>query len=56
VAASRVIRWRRAWQVVMWRMHAAQLFFASDHACRFNALHFNAAMIGFHEFSYYVQV
>jgi len=36
-------------------MYAAQLFFASGHACRFNALHFNAAMIGFHEFSFYVQ-
>jgi hypothetical protein len=55
LAVSCLDAMRVRWQVVMWRMYAAQLFFASGHACRFNALHFNAAMIGFNEFSYYVQ-
>eukprot|EP00854_Cymbomonas_tetramitiformis_P000840 gene840-1323_t len=39
-------------QAVTWRMQAMQLFFASGHACRFNALHFSSAMIGFQEFHF----
>ncbi|KAK3257469.1 hypothetical protein CYMTET_33452 [Cymbomonas tetramitiformis] len=44
--------WELWWQAVTWRMQAMQLFFASGHACRFNALHFSSAMIGFQEFHF----
>eukprot|EP00976_Prorocentrum_cordatum_P012632 252296-Prorocentrum_minimum.AAC.2 len=41
---------------VAWQLAGLQLFFATGHACKFGQLHFAAAMLGFSDFNYYVQV